>query len=88
MELNKKLRLFSLILNACMLTFLVLAFFMPDYRLFVLLTLVILIVRLTIDSSSQFVLNAKNLLIMSLACALACLAAVGLYLYFFLFSGK
>lgn len=83
MELNKKLRLFSLILNACMLAFLVLAFFMPDYRLFVLLTLVILIVRLTIDSSSQFVLNAKNLLIMSLVCGLLVCAAVGLYLFFF-----
>lgn len=78
---SKKLRILALALTLCLVACLALAFFLPDYRLFIALALVVVAIKAIFDVSSEFVLNRKTILVMVLCGAAATLVALGGYAY-------
>jgi hypothetical protein len=79
---NKKLRVFALVLTLCLVACLALAFFLPDYRLFIALALIVVAIKAIFDVSSEFVLNRKTILVMVLSGLAATLVVLGGYVYF------
>jgi len=79
---NKKIRILTLSLTLCVVACLALAFFMPDYRLFIALALIVVAIKAIIDASSEFILNRKTILVMVLVGVAASLVALGGYVFF------
>jgi hypothetical protein len=79
---NMKLRLANLAMTVGIVAFLVLAFFMPDHRLFIALALALLAIKSTVELSSEFIVNTKTVLVMVLICAALILGIAAMYFFF------
>ncbi len=79
---NKKLRFVTLLMTLALIAFILCAFFLPDFRLFLALALVVLALKSTLELSSEFILNNKTILVMALCCAVAILGIAALYFFF------
>jgi hypothetical protein len=79
---NGKYRLVTLFMTLALVAFLLLAFFLPDYRLFIALALAVLVVRSIMEISSEFIVNAKTILVMVLVGVALLLGIAALYFYF------
>lgn len=79
---NRKFRLVTLSMTVALVAFLLLAFFLPDHRLFIALALAVLVIRSIMEISSEFIVNAKTILVLVLVCVALLLGIAALYFYF------
>jgi hypothetical protein len=84
---SKKLRFVTLLMTLALIAFILCAFFLPDFRFFLALALVVLALKSTLELSSEFILNNKTILVMVLSCSIAILGIAALYFFFSIYPG-